>query len=1074
MKANQKKSETEALREKAEKRIKDMQTAGNDVKPDLSEADALKLIHELQVHQIELELQNEELLMAKRLAETASKKYIGLFNCIPAGFFILTRQGEIVEVNRKGAAMLNKEPVQCINNAFGFFLAEKSKSDFSRFLADTFYSNSERKCDVIIETAGNLPKYLDLSGIVSENSEYCYIAAVDISDRVNAGNASFVNNELLNLFMKHSPIYAFIKEVSATRNQVLAASENFKEMLGIAGSEMVGKTMQQLFPAEIADKMIADDWAVVSGNIPVTIEEEMNGHYYSTIKYPIELHGQKLLAGYTIDITDRRHAEAQLNESSAIFRSFVEQSSEGLGLINADGIVVEWNHSLCKITGISSDEAIGKYAWDIQFNLLPAHVRNKDLLEKLRSNTLHTIMDCNNSDSVKYHEIVLHTEEGEVKTVLESLFPVKLQSKYLIGMSMRDITNRKKAEVLLRENEEKYRIVADNTYDWEAWRTPDGNFRYISPSIERITGYKLAEFLKDPNFVTKITHADDQSMVVSLLNYAFQEDRERVVEYDFRIVLPDGTIRWISHSSTPVYGDSGEWLGRRESNRDITARKLVEEKLSQAYARQRHFINSNIIGVVVASADGKVFETNDYFLNLVGYSHEEFVAGQVDWRSITPPEWLNTDEKAIQELSETGICAPYEKEYQRRDGTRVSVMITDTMLPGPENHIAGFILDITDRKKNELALAKSEERLRLVLKASNDGPWDWDLETNLLYYSPRYWEMLGYMADELEPDPMLWVKLMHPADREHIEQFFAKLMAQGPDIYEVEFRLLHKAGHYVPVLSRGFIQRNVVGKVVRVSGSNVDLTSRKKAGEEIRLKNEQLTRANDEKDKYFSVIAHELRGPFTAFLGFTRILAEKLPALRREKIQKIALSMQKSAINLYSLLENLLEWSRMQRGLIGFRAELFNLWNKIASCIDLYTDAAEKKNIRIINNVPDDLLIFADGNMLGSIIRNLLSNAIKYTNKGGLVTISASKLPDHSVMICVADTGIGMDQALIGNLFRLNEPVYRRGTDEEPSTGLGLIISREFIEKHGGTLSIESHKGKGTTFCFTIPGEPSH
>ncbi len=1073
MKANHKKSEFLTLRQKAEERIKNVQSANNDLKSGLSEHEALKLIHELQVHQIELELQNEELLIAKELAEASSKKYIGLFNCVPAGFFILTRKGEIVEVNRKGAAMLNKEPAQCINNSFGFFISEKHRSDFFRFLENIFSSNSERKYDVIIETTGNLPKYLDLSGLVSENRENCYIAAVDISERVNAGNASFVNNELLNLFMKHSPIYAYIKEVSPTRNHVLAASENFKDMLGIAGSEMVGKTMQQLFPEEIAAKMIADDWSVVSGNHPVTVEEELNGHYYSSIKYPIELHGQKLLAGYTIDISERKHAEAQLDESSAKFRSFVEQSSEGMGLINAEGIIVEWNNSLGKITGIRSDDAIGKYIWDLQFLLLPVHAREKKKLEKLKFNSLQVFKDLDISGSINNQECIFCTNKGEVKTVLESLFPVKLQNKNLIGISMRDISDRKRAEVLLRENEEKYRIVADNTYDWEAWRTPDGKFRYISPSCERITGRKIEDFLANPNLITIITHIEDHSMVVSLLHYAFHEEPERNVEYDFRIILPDRTVRWISHSSTPVYGDRGEWLGRRESNRDITERKLAEEKLSQAYARQRHFINANIIGVIVASADGKVFEANDYYLNLIGYSREEFVAGLVDWRSITPPEWLYTDEKAIQELHETGICAPYEKEYQRRDGTRVSVMITDTMLPGPGNHIAGFILDITDHKKNELALAKSEERLRLVLKASNDGPWDWDLETNLLYYSPRYWEMLGYMVDELPPDPMLWINLMHPADREPTEQLFATFIAQGPDIYEVEFRLLHKAGHYVPVLSRGFIQRNAVGKAIRVSGSNVDLTHRKKAGEEIRLKNEQLTRANDEKDKYFSIIAHELRGPFTAFLGFTRILAEKLPALRREKIQKIALSMQKSAINLYSLLENLLEWSRMQRGLIGFRAELFNLWNKIASCIDLYTDAAEKKNIRIINDVPDDLLIFADGNMLGSIIRNLLSNAIKYTNKGGLVTISASRLPDHSVKICVADTGIGMDQALIGNLFRLNEPVYRRGTDEEPSTGLGLIISREFIEKHGGALSIESRKGKGTTFCFTIPGNPS-
>ncbi len=262
--------------------------------------------------------------------------------------------------------------------------------------------------------------------------------------------------------------------------------------------------------------------------------------------------------------------------------------------------------------------------------------------------------------------------------------------------------------------------------------------------------------------------------------------------------------------------------------------------------------------------------------------------------------------------------------------------------------------------------------------------------------------------------------------------------------------------------------------IVAVNGERcfvvaIDITERKQAEEALRESEENLRKINAEKDKLFSIIAHDLRSPFNGFLGLTEVMAEGLHGMTLEEIQRIAVSMKKSAANLYSLLENLLEWSLMQRGLTAFEPQLFLLSRKITESMALVTEAADKKEIAISYDIPEDLTVFADRNMFEGIIRNLSSNAVKFTNKGGVVNISAKTIPDNSVEISVKDTGIGMNKEITDNLFRLDIDTSRKGTEDESSTGLGLIICKDFIEKHGWKLRVESEEGKGSTFYFTIP-----
>ncbi|MCK9413512.1 MAG: HAMP domain-containing histidine kinase [Prolixibacteraceae bacterium] len=239
--------------------------------------------------------------------------------------------------------------------------------------------------------------------------------------------------------------------------------------------------------------------------------------------------------------------------------------------------------------------------------------------------------------------------------------------------------------------------------------------------------------------------------------------------------------------------------------------------------------------------------------------------------------------------------------------------------------------------------------------------------------------------------------------------------------------------------------------------------------EEIEGKNNELTELNATKDKFFSIIAHDLRSPFSSFLGLTQIMAEELPILSMPEIQEIAVSMRNSASNLFSLLENLLSWAKLQQGSIPFNPEIVQIRTIAGPIMAMMEESAKNKGIELVDHIPDNAAVFADINMLQTIFRNLVSNALKFTSKGGQIRVSAKPISNNMVEISVEDKGIGMNKEMTDNLFRLEINTSRLGTNGETSTGLGLILCKEFIEVQGGALRVESEIGKGSIFCFTLP-----
>jgi len=232
-------------------------------------------------------------------------------------------------------------------------------------------------------------------------------------------------------------------------------------------------------------------------------------------------------------------------------------------------------------------------------------------------------------------------------------------------------------------------------------------------------------------------------------------------------------------------------------------------------------------------------------------------------------------------------------------------------------------------------------------------------------------------------------------------------------------------------------------------------------------KNRELHELNVTKNKFFSIISHDLRNPFNAIIGFSNILVEQVQEKNYEGIGEYARIVQGSSQRAMDLLTNLLEWSRSQTGRMEFAPDNIEIVGLINEVTELANDAAQHKLITISKVLPHSATVFADKAMIGTVLRNLISNAIKFTNSGGTIVISAEQKPDE-LLVTVSDNGVGIKNDTIEKLFRIDENNSTAGTQNEEGTGLGLILCKEFVEKHGGTIWVESEIGKGSKFSFTI------
>jgi PAS domain S-box-containing protein len=361
---------------------------------------------------------------------------------------------------------------------------------------------------------------------------------------------------------------------------------------------------------------------------------------------------------------------------------------------------------------------------------------------------------------------------------------------------------------------------------------------------------------------------------------------------------------------------------------------------------------------------------------------------------------------------------------------------------------------------------ESESSLRDAQEIAKMGSWEWDMVTQKTNWSENYFVIHGFKSTEVEPTFELFRSRIHPDDVHFLDENFASIMKDKTPS-NLELRLIQPDGTFK------WIQNNIFpviedDKLIKLKGVIIDITNRKRAELALKENERKLLQLNTDKDRFISILSHDLRSPFNNLLGLSEVLTEDIRKLDIVEIEEIAKNINKTAQTTFNLLEDILMWARANSGKIPFNPKTLSLEDICKNTLEIFNQSAKAKNIAINYSVPDHINVFADIDMLKTVLRNLVSNAIKFTNKNGAININAEE-NDGNVTISVFDNGIGIKPDDLTKLFNISEVLTTKGTAEETGTGLGLLLCKEFVEKHGGKIWVESEVGKGSEFKFTLP-----
>ena len=682
--------------------------------------------------------------------------------------------------------------------------------------------------------------------------------------------------------------------------------------------------------------------------------------------------------------------------------------------------------------------------------------------------------------------------------ILNEFFQLQQSYKSFREQNEKDLSLLKQAELEVTKSEEKFRKAFMTSSDSvNINRLSDGMYVSINNGFTNILGYTAAEVIGKTSIELNIwVEEETRNILVNKL-----KDQGRVENYEAIFRKKGGDLVYGLMSASII--DLNGIPHLLNVTKDISGRKLIERALTQEQFLVDALMNNLTDHIYFKDRESKFIRINRAHAHSFGLPDPDFAAGKSDFDFFTE-QAANKAFEDEQNIIRTGQSVFKEEKLTRKDNSEAWFSVKKMPLQDKTGNIIGTFgisRDITELKRRELeshvlfeitqGITTSdnlEELLKLmhnslgkVIYAENCFVALHDYKTGLFSFP--------YFVDQFDsvPQPQSMGKSCTAYVFRTIKPFLFRQEEYEKLLKKNEVELVGSASPSwigIPlqtpskVIGVLVLQHYEIENVYTESdlrflisvGSQIALSiERKQAEEEIKQKNELLLGINAEKDKFFSILAHDLRGPLSAFVAATQILTEEIQTMDIEEIREITVSMKTSATNIYNLLENLLEWSRIKRGTINFNPEKFLLFAKIDDCVKMILEQAKKKNITIGFSIPDDLEVYADSHMFDTVVRNLVSNAIKFTPNGGNIIISASELHDNNIEIKIHDNGIGMKQDLISKLFIVNEKTSRSGTDGEPSTGLGLTLCKEFIEKHGGTINVESEEGSGSTFSFTIP-----
>lgn len=593
-----------------------------------------------------------------------------------------------------------------------------------------------------------------------------------------------------------------------------------------------------------------------------------------------------------------------------------------------------------------------------------------------------------------------------------------------------------------------YQFFFQQSFDLFIITNNHGRILRINTQWQKTLGYSQEEM--EGKLFINFVHPDDVTETIKKLKEIIKTTSDEGFVNRYR--SKNGDYKYIEWKITVAGGQI------YSSARDITFRKMLESE-------KEHFLRFFTLSkdlMVIADHTGKTLRVNPMVKEMLGYTPEEFLSSP--YQSFAAPEYRAEQQKAVEKLLATGEVLNHHSRIYRKDGS-IADILWHLIYISEYQTIYAAGRDVTELRQAEKKIKESENRFRSLFENMNSGFVLAEIiydkkgkaaDYRILEVNQALTTLTRFKAEELLGKRILE---FDPDFNQEMIKLFAKVAETGVPAYKV---------FYYPSIDKYFSVQSYSPKPGQVASVFDDISEQTNAAKLINKKNAELEKSNAEKDKFLSIIAHDLRSPFQGFLGVLDMLNDETDSLTPAEIKERLGVLRESGKKLYSLIDNLLLWSSFQRGKIPFAPVKVRPGGCISTAVDSFYTVLAMKELTLVREIQEDIYIHADKMMMNTVLRNLLSNAVKFSYRRGKIFVSVKEKRGFAE-ITVRDEGVGIPPENLPRLFKIGEKVSTRGTENEPSSGLGLILCSEFTETNGGCLSVESTVGKGSAFTLRFP-----
>lgn len=963
------------------------------------------------------------LLQSNKIVRQKNEQLKRITDNIHEGLIVINPNGIIRFINPVAAKILDYKPDQIVNNDF------RRIFDFSR--SGTILRNSDcpinkalsngvpiSEKNIIIQTKVGLQVHVDtIVNPLFRNKTDIIGALIIIKDLTDS---LFAENSISHWKRRYEFVTTAVDQVVyeyVLTDNSIKWSRSIEKVLGYTTSDLSGgyEQWKEKIHPEDRDVVVraSEESKLKSNDFEAEYRFRKKNGEYIYIKekaaFMTDETGKAIrMLGLMENITKQKQAEDEILK----FKVISDNANYGAAILDFNWDLLYINRYFAALHGYTPAELIGRNISALHNSLQMEHIQNIiGVIKSIDTLTAEETWHCH--------------RDGKAFPMLSNFQRIRDEKNnpLFIALTAIDLTDRKEFIKLIEEASERYKTLVANVPGAVYRRLADSNLtvKFISDEIMDISGYNPDDFLDNKiRTYASIIYFNDRVVVGQETYVALREKHNYNIEY--RIINKDGSLRWVMERGRGIYGKKDKILYCDGVIIDITERKKSEQALIESEGR----LKTKLEYILSPEIDIGEFNLNDVI-------------------DIEKLQQIQDDFSAANEISSIILS---------KDGVELTK-------PSCFSEIFGLIWNSPLGRKMCFATSENHE-------VSNPDI----MKPMINKFSPG--NMISASVPIIIAGNRLAYWFIGPCRTDYTTMEELRIFAQS---INVEHSIFLEAFAGLPNFNENRFSRiaellmHVAQELSALSYNNIklakEITIRKGFENQLRKSEHELRDANDSKDRFLSIIAHDLKSPLAALRSMLGLLNADLSDFTENDIKEIIGEMDNSAKNVFELLEDLLSWSRAQTGKILFNPDNIDISLIINNIITLMKPSAEKKNIQLYGDISQNIVCYADANMISTVLRNLVSNAIKFTYPGGEVAIQVTQF-DTFVEINVSDSGIGISEENIEKLFKLDSHLTTLGTSQEKGTGLGLILCKEFVEANDGRIWIESLQGKGSNFKFTL------